>query len=239
MKENNEEQPLLFLFYKLQFAIKRAIIYKEIFGPSRRNFEMARKEKNQILKLVQLAILIALIIVMQSIGASIKIGPTSISLVLIPIALGGMLIGKGGGALLGLIFGVMTLSAGITGQDFFTQVLFQDHPFLTALICLGKGTAAGFGAGLVYELVSKKNSVVAGFLAAATAPILNTGLFILGALAVSDTLSTHFVDEGSTVIYFLVIGCAGINFILEFIVNLLVSPALNMVVGVVTKKIKR
>lgn len=200
---------------------------------------MEKNARVRILHLVQMAILIALIIVMQSIGVNIKIGPTSISLVMIPIALGGMLVGKGGGALLGLIFGVMTLMAGVTGQDFFTQVLFQDHPLLTALICLGKGTAAGFGAGLVYELVSKKNKIVGGFLAAASAPILNTGLFILGALLVSDTLSSNFVAEGSTVIYFLVIGCAGLNFIVEFLVNLVVSPALNMVVNVATKNIRK
>lgn len=200
---------------------------------------MEKNARVRILHLVQMAILIALIIVMQSFGVHMRIGPTSFSLVLIPIALGGMLVGKGGGALLGLIFGVMTLMAGVTGQDFFTQVLFQDHPFLTALICLGKGTAAGFGAGLVYELISKKNKIAAGFLAAASAPILNTGLFILGALLVSDTLSANFVAEGSTVIYFLVIGCAGINFIVEFLVNLVVSPGLNMVVNVVTKNLRK
>ncbi len=200
---------------------------------------MEKNARVRILHLVQMAILIALIIVMQSVGSTIKVGPTSFSLVLIPIALGGMLVGKGGGALLGLIFGVMTLMAGVTGQDFFTQVLFQDHPLLTALICLGKGTAAGFGAGLVYELISKKNKIAAGFLAAASAPILNTGLFILGALLVSDTLSANFVAEGSTVIYFLVIGCAGINFIVEFLVNLVVSPGLNMVVNVVTKNFRK
>ncbi len=200
---------------------------------------MEKNARVRILHLVQMAILIALIIVMQSFGATIKVGPTSFSLVLIPIALGGMLVGKGGGALLGLVFGIMTLMAGITGQDAFTQILFQDHPILTSLICLGKGTAAGFGAGLIYELVSKKNAIVAGFLAAASAPILNTGLFILGALLVSDTLSANFVAEGSTVIYFLVIGCAGINFIVEFLVNLVVSPGLNMVVNVVTHNLKR
>lgn len=200
---------------------------------------MEKNARVRVLHLVQMAILIALIIVMQSFGATIKVGPTSFSLVLIPIALGGMLVGKGGGALLGLLFGIMTLMAGITGQDVFTQILFQDHPVLTSLICLGKGTAAGFGAGLIYELISKKNKIVAGFLAAASAPVLNTGLFILGALLVSDTLSANFVAEGSTVIYFLVIGCAGINFIVEFLVNMVVSPALNLVVNVVTKSLRR
>lgn len=201
---------------------------------------MERKTRKQrTLQLVQLAILLALVFVLQQFGSSIKVGPTSFSLVLIPIALGGMLCGPAGGALLGFVFGLITLLAGVSGQDVFTQILFQDHPFLTALTCLGKGTLAGLGAGLIYKLVAKKNAVVAGFLAAAVTPILNTGLFILGALLMSDTLSANFVAEGTTVIYFLVIGCAGINFIVEFFVNLLTAPGLNMVVNVVTKRFRR
>lgn len=201
---------------------------------------MERKtSKQRTLQLVQLAILLALVIVLQQFGSSIKVGPTSFSLVLIPIALGGMLLGPGAGAFLGLVFGIIVFLAGATGQDGFTQILFQDHPFLTPLTCLFKGAAAGFCSGLAYKVVSKKNTVVAGFLAAAVTPILNTGLFILGALLMSDTLSANFVADGTTVIYFLVIGCAGINFLVEFLVNLITAPGLNMVVNVVTKKIRR
>lgn len=194
--------------------------------------------KKQTLKMVQLAFLLALVIVLQLFGSSVKIGPTSFSLVLIPIAVGGILLGKGAGAFLGFVFGLITLIAGITGTDAFTQILFQDHPFLTFLVCLGKGTAAGFGAGLIYELLKNKQKFVAVFSAAAIAPILNTGLFILGALLMSDTLSANFVADGSTVIYFLVIGCAGINFIVEFLVNLVVSPGLYQAVNAISKRIK-
>ena len=198
---------------------------------------MERKttSKQRTLRLVQLAILLALVIVLQQFGSGIKVGPTSFSLVLIPIALGGMLLGPGAGAFLGLVFGIIVFLAGVTGQDVFTQILFQDHPFLTALTCLGKGAAAGFGAGLVYKLVAPKNRIVAGFLSAAMTPILNTGLFILGGLLMSDTLSANFVADGMTVVYFLVIGCAGLNFIVEFLVNLVVAPGLNMVVDVIAK----
>lgn len=190
------------------------------------------------LKMVQLAFLLALVIVLQLFGSSVKIGPTSFSLVLIPIAVGGILLGKGAGAFLGFVFGLITLIAGITGTDVFTQILFQDHPFLTSLVCLGKGAAAGFGAGAIYQLLKNKQKFVAVFSAAAVAPILNTGLFILGALLMSDTLSANFVADGSTVIYFLVIGCAGINFIVEFLVNLVVSPGLYQAVNAISKRIK-
>ncbi len=192
--------------------------------------------KARTLKMVQLAILLALTVVLQLFGSNIRIGATSFSLVLIPIVLGGILLGPGSGAFLGLVFGVITLGAGIFGTDPFTAILFEDHPLLTTLTCLGKGTAAGFGAGLLFRVIQPKNTHLALFAASAAAPILNTGLFILGALTMADTLSLNFVESGTSVIYFLVIGCAGINFIVEFLVNLVATPALYRVWEVLKKR---
>ena len=191
---------------------------------------------NKILSMVQFSILTALVIVLQLIGAFIHIGPTSISLVLLPIVLGGMLLGPAGGAGLGLIFGVMTLMAGVMATDPFTALLFQAQPFATALICLGKGTLAGLCGGLVYRLVSKWKTWPALFASAAIVPIVNTGLFILGGLLlVKDTLTANFVADGTTLLYFLVIGCAGLNFVFEFILNLVVAPALHRVIYTIKK----
>ena len=75
------------------------------------------------------------------------------------------------------------------------------------------------------------------FAAAAVAPITNTGLFILGALLMSDTLSANFVADGSTVLYFLVIVCAGVNFLFELALNLIVTPSISSVVQAVKKRI--
>lgn len=197
---------------------------------------MNQAAKQRTLKLVQMAILLALVLVLQLWGSGIKIGATSLSLVLIPIVVGGILVGPIGGMILGLFFGVITLMAGVTGTDFFTATLFQNAPFVTAAICLGKGLFAGLFAGLMYKLVSKKSTYGGVFCAAAAAPIVNTGLFILGSLTISDVLAANFVAEGTTVLYFLIIGCAGWNFVLELAVNLLVAPAIFRVVEAVTKK---
>ncbi len=72
----------------------------------------------------------------------------------------------------------------------------------------------------------QKNLTAAVFIASASAPIINTGIFILGALAMSETIANNFVSSSMTVIYFLVIVCAGINFLIEFALNIIVSPAL-------------
>ena len=186
-----------------------------------------------------IGILLALVIVLQVFGGYIRIGTTPLSFVLVPIVLGAILFGPAVGGILGFAFGLIVLLYGVFGLDGFTLILFQDHPVWTSILCLGKGTVAGVVAGYVYKLVSKKNAYVGTFAAAAAAPVLNTGLFILGALFMSDTLSANFVADGSTVIYFLVIVCAGINFLIELAINLVCSPAIYTVLRASSKgKIK-
>lgn len=199
--------------------------------------------KQNIKRTAELAILTAIVIAFQFLGAFIHIGPTSISLVLIPIVIGAVLTGPKGGAFLGFIFGAMTYIAGVSGTDYFTTVLFQAQPIATAVICFGKGICAGLCAGLIYRALAKKNAFAASVAAAAVAPIVNTGLFILGGLLlVNGTLSANLANFGAggqTVVYFLIIGCAGLNFIAEFLVNLVVSPAINTIVNAVGKKLAK
>ena len=172
-----------------------------------------------------LAVLLALVIVLQVFASAVPIGATRISLTLIPIVLGAVLLGPLAGAFLGAAFGVVVIVVALTGGDPFTFTLFGDHPVLTVALCLIKGAAAGFVAGLLYKAIRKKNEYAAVLTASLAAPVVNTGLFILGALLMSDTLNANFVADGTTVMYFLVIGCAGINFIIEFIVNAVGAPA--------------
>ena len=119
---------------------------------------MARgKKRTSTLFLVELAILTAIIIVLQTTGTVIKIGTTPVSLVLIPIVVGSLLLGPKAGTYLGLVFGAVVYIAGATGADGFTFILFTEHPILTALTCFGKGAAAGFLPGLLYRLLKSWN----------------------------------------------------------------------------------
>ena len=185
-------------------------------------------KNNKISRMVQLAVLLGIVIFLQCFFAQIVVGTTSFSVVLVPIVVGAILLGPGAGALLGFAFGAVVLIYGITGQDVFTNMLFVAQPGFTALICLGKGTAAGFLAGLVYQLIAKRNAFWASVAAAAIAPIANTGLFILGGLTlVRGTLEANLSAFGAdSVLIFLVVFCAGINFIVEFGVNMILAPAI-------------
>ena len=182
-----------------------------------------------------LGVLTAIIVVLQIFGSYFRIGTLSLSFVLVPIVIGGILTGVIGGTILGFIFGVITLVMGIVGADQFTFILFSDHPFLTILTCVIKGSAAGFMSGFVYKLLKDKNLTLSTFAASAVAPIVNTGLFIVGAFCMADTLNSNFVAENSNVVYFIFIGCAGINFLIELAINLVLAPSVCKIIKAVKR----
>lgn len=182
-----------------------------------------------------LGVLTAIIVVLQIFGSYFRIGTISLSFVLVPIVIGGILTGVIGGTILGFIFGVITLVMGVVGADQFTFILFSDHPFLTILTCVIKGSAAGFMSGFVYKLLKDKNLTLSTFVASAVAPIVNTGLFIVGAFCMADTLNSNFVAENSNVVYFIFIGCAGINFLIELAINLVLAPSVCKIIKAVKR----
>ena len=200
----------------------------------------AQKQK-QLRQMVLLAILTAVILVLQLAGIGIKLPflATPISLVLIPITLGAMIVGPWAGAYLGFVFGLeVFIVCGVMGTDAFTAFLFQSTPFMTAVICLLKSTLAGFLSGLVFKLLKGKNRIAATFVAAAVTPVVNTGVFILLCLCISGTINSFVAanEMGVSAVYFLIILCAGINFLFEMAINLLLAPALNTLYDVAKRR---
>ncbi len=198
-----------------------------------------QRTHEKTLRMVQLAILVALVIVLQLVGSNIHVGPVSFSLVLIPIAVGGVLLGPAAGAILGAVFGLITVIGGVSGADVFTNFLFSKQPVLTVVLCLAKATLAGLCAGLVFRALEKHNRWVAVVLASAVAPVVNTGIFVLGTITLfRSTLEEYILNVGAgvSVVYFVVILCAGVNFLAEFGVNLIASPAVYRIWTAVTKK---
>lgn len=197
-----------------------------------------KRAKTQYMML--LAVLIAVVAVFQLFLGQIHIGPVTITFVLLPIVVGAVILGPTAGGILGLVFGAIVLIQGITGQDGFTFLMFQAHPFSTSILCLGKGLAAGLCAGWVCKLLEKKNRTAAAVAAAAAAPVVNTGIFILwGVLMVRDTLSANLATfgwSGDSVLLFLILGCAGINFLVEFALNIILSPVIVRVLQAVRQQ---
>ena len=185
--------------------------------------------------MAMIALLMALVVVMQFISGLIPpISGFSISLVLIPIVLGAALYGPSAGAILGGTFGAVVYINCVTGADIGGAMVFQANPALCFLVVMGKGILAGLTSGLVYRLLSGKNTYVAMFLAAFVCPLVNTGIFILCML-------TFFVDiltawaAGVNLVAYILSGLVLCNFVPELIINLAFSPASVRILKTVNK----
>lgn len=182
-------------------------------------------------RLVTLAIFTALIIVLQLVANVAKVGPVSITLSLVPIVVGAALYGVGAGAYLGGVFGLVVLICCISGLDLGGAVLWNVSPPLTALVCLGKGITAGACAGGVYRTLSGRVGAVAGALCAGVVcPVVNTGLFCLSmVLFFRETLTAW--AGGADLLYYIIFGLAGINFLVELAVNLVLGPVIVRIIN--------
>ena len=182
--------------------------------------------------LVGMAIFTALVVVLQLLAGSIKIGTFSPSLVLILIVIGAAVYGAKAGAWLGLVFGVVVLIGCITGADAGGWLRWGVNPWMTAVICIVKGMAAGFLSGLTFRALQHKNEIAATVAASVVCPVVNTGLFVLGAVAVFKPLLLEWAaawaastgNEGASLVTYLFIGMVGLNFLLEMLINVVLSP---------------
>ena len=195
---------------------------------------------------MQLGLLVALVVALQVVSALIPPigGAVSITLTLIPVVVGGILLGKRAGAILGFSFGLIVLINCIVALDPGGNILWNANPLFTAIICFGKGIAAGFFPALFYELICGKDKAAsegkkfaATVVAAVSAPIINTGLFVCGMfLLFKDTL--YAWAGGTDIVMYVLFGLAGINFLVEFLINIILSPAILRITAVIGKRLK-
>lgn len=169
----------------------------------------------------------AVIVILQLLSYTplLKIGTFSLSLVLIPIVFGAYLYGPKAGALFGGVFGAVVVFACAIGLDLGGAILFTGNWFLTTVVCILKGVAAGYSAGLICKILKNANKYLTIMLAAAVAPIVNSGLFSLAMLTVfKDTLYQWAGD--TPVLSYVLLSLIGINFIIELAINLIFAPSL-------------
>lgn len=187
-----------------------------------------RRRKTE--KLVLAALMTALVVLLQYLGAFVRFGPFSISLVLIPIVIGAATCGAGIGAWLGFVFGVVVLASGDAAAFLAVDVIG------TVVTVLVKGTACGLCAGLTYKALERVNMWVAVIAAALVCPIVNTGVFLIGCLIFfMDTVTTW--AGGTNVGHYMIFGLVGGNFLFEVLFNIILSPGVVRLLNI--KKMKK
>lgn len=189
-----------------------------------------------IKKIVGLGVLTAVVVVLQMFAGVVKLGVFQISLVLIPIVVGSALYGALGGAWLGLAFGTVVLLNGDAAA--FLAV----NAIGTIITVIVKGAMAGLAAGLVYTGLAKvqKNKYLPCVASAICAPIVNTGIFLIGCrLFFYETISAWAEASGfESAGKYMIIGLVGVNFVVELAVNLVLSPTIFRLINIGKKEIK-
>lgn len=181
-------------------------------------------------RMTGMSLMAAVIAVLAVLGNFVRFGPFPITLALAPIIIGAAMYGAGAGAVLGGVFGLVTLVSGLAGWDGGAVIyLMGIAPVACVSVCIGKGVAAGWCAGLVYGAIEKKSRHMGAIAAGVVCPVVNTGIFILGML-LFFTSALESWASGQGLLYFVIFGLTGVNFLVELTVNLVLSSGITAII---------
>ena len=189
------------------------------------------EKKMNISTVVGIGLLTAIVVVLQLVSMALRFGMFSITLTLVPIVVGAALYNWKAGAWLGLVFGGAVLISGDA------TVFLQINAIGTIITVLAKGALAGLAAGLIYHLVSKKNQIAGVIAAAIAAPVVNTGVFLIGSAVFFLDAISMWAGETNVFVYMLV-GLVGFNFFIELGINILLNPTILQIIRIGKKKLR-
>jgi uncharacterized membrane protein len=175
-------------------------------------------------RLVLTALLTAIVVVLQMLGAFVRFGVFQVALVLVPIVVGGALYGALTGAWLGLVFGAVVLLNGDA------TAFLQIDAIATVAVVLLKGAAAGWAAGAVYRLFERRSQQLAVLLAAIVTPIVNSGVFALGCYVFFAPELSEWAGGSEKLTPYIFLTLIGLNFVFEFVTDLVLSNVIMRIV---------
>ena len=186
-------------------------------------------------RMVLLAMLSGILLVMSFTPLGyLNVGPLAISLNMIPVAIGAVALGPGGGAFLGAVFGATSClqCVGIGGTSYMGVILFEISPILTILQRFVTRVLAGWLTGVVYRALHKLHVQYASHVAGFCAALFNTAFF-MGALVLlfGNTPYLQNLIAGRSILSF-VLSFVGINAFVELL-------AATATVGVVCKTLEK
>lgn len=194
--------------------------------------------RSSTVRLCCIAVLAALLILMALTPLGyIPIGPLRLTLLMLPVAVGGAVLGPRAGLVLGTVFGLTSFFT-CFGMDPFGAVLLGISPLRTAVMCIVPRMLAGLLPALLCRLIRQRSAgravgVAATALSCALTAALNT-LFFLGTLwllfgsaLANDAQVTALLGGAVTTFAAVLVGLAGVNAIVEVAVNLIAGTAIS------------
>ena len=178
-------------------------------------------------QLVTLGLLASIVLIMSTTPlGTLPIGPLSITLNMIPIAIAAVAVGPVGGCIIGAVFGMFSFLQviGIGVPSGLGMLTFSISPFLTFVQRVVSRALTGYLLGLIFKGVKKvSNSVVGFFVTGFCAAILNFVFFMgLLVLCFGSNADVANIWAGKTVMAYLVATFMS-NTIFEIIVTTLLT----------------
>ena len=155
----------------------------------------------------------------------LRVGPVSITFLVIPVVIGGMTLGPVRGGFLGAIFGATSFAQCFMG-DPFGAALAALSPVATAVACFVPRILIGVVAGALFPALLKvSRSHVLAFVGTAVAGTLTNTILFVG-MVVGFFQSSYF---GGSPFWTIFVGFFTVNVALELVVGVIVSAALSAV----------
>lgn len=185
-------------------------------------------------RMVQLAILIAVLIVLDITGIGlVKIPPVSITTMHIPVIVGAIILGPSAGAVLGGTFGIISVLEATfratSPVDIAFSPFLSGHPIASLLMSIGTRILLGVAAGYLFKWISQldKTNILASTVSAALATLVHSA-GVLGCLwLLFPNLSLAFKDILMVIL--------SLNFLLEVAAAVLFALAFSKVIPAIRK----
>ena len=194
---------------------------------------MNHSKKLDVRTLTQLAILVAIELVMKLIGlGSVPVGPLYMSFLTVPIAVGAIVLGPVAGAILGGVFGLVSFMDAVKGASIMTSSLLAVSPVHTFILCFGMRVLMGVCVGLIYSGMARvcHRRVVNCFVTSLAAPLLNT-LFFMGYIVLAfyqtDYVQSLVFAKGASNPLMFVVLLVGVQGVVEAIVCSVTGTAIG------------
>lgn len=196
---------------------------------------MSKKEKQIPLKsVIGLAVFALIIVVMAFTPVGfLKTGNLEASFLVVPVAIGAILLGPTYGAVLGLVMGVVSFAQCFGASDM-GSALFGVSAVNTFLLCVIPRVICAWMAGVFYDLLSKidKTGFVPQIAAAVVCPLFNFILFMLGlSLLFGQTpylLNMQTQMNASGIGFYFALG--GMNLLYELLASVVLTTGISTLI---------
>lgn len=191
-------------------------------------------KKMKTATLTQLAILIAVIIIMAFTPLGyIRMPGLEITFVMIPVIVGAITIGPGAGAFLGGVFGVTSFIQ-CFGMSHFGTTLFGISPVYCFITCIVTRILMGWICGLIFKAFPKKN-IAAYSISSLSGALLNTFFFMSALILLFGKTDFIMNLRGAMSVIAFVVAFVGINGLVEAVACFIIATAISRAVAKYSK----